>query len=114
MGFRIATVWIALGLLAAGACSPNVQDEAGRVPVTEGEEPATDIETALAEHTPEWMDVPGVVGTGIGLCEGEPCIVVYVAQRTPEVARSIPAEVDGHRVRIEETGPIRAQDTDED
>lgn len=114
MAIRWSTLWLALLVLGAGACPPNVQDEAGRVPVTEGEEAAIDIETALAEHTPEWMDVPGVVGTGIGLCEGEPCIVVYVAQRTPEVARSIPAEVDGHRVRIEETGPIRAQDTDED
>ena len=53
-------------------------------------------------------DVPGVVGTGIGLCDSDPCIVVYVSERTPEVGRAIPAEVEGHRVRIEETGPIRA------
>jgi hypothetical protein len=66
------------------------------------------IEEVLAERTPVWMDVPGVVGTGIGLCEGAPCIVVYVSARTPEVERAIPAEVEHHRVRIEETGPIRA------
>lgn len=114
MGPRSSALCIALGLLAAvaGACSPNVQDEARRPPVTMREEPATDIETVLAERTPEWMDVPGVVGTGIGLCDGDPCIVVYVSERTPEVGE-IPAEVDGHRVRIEETGPIRALDPDE-
>ncbi len=71
------------------------------------------IEEVLAERTPEWMEVPGVVGTGIGLCEGEPCIVVYVSERTPEVGERIPAEVEGYRVRIEETGPIRALDPDE-
>lgn len=57
---------------------------------------------------PSSPDVPGVVGTGIGLCDSDPCIVVYVSERTPEVGRAIPAEVEGHRVRIEETGPIRA------
>lgn len=70
--------------------------------------PSRTIEEVLAERTPEWMDVPGVVGTGIGLCDSDPCIVVYVSERTPEVGRAIPAEVEGHRVRIEETGPIRA------
>ncbi|MGH7573156.1 MAG: hypothetical protein ACREMK_15140 [Gemmatimonadota bacterium] len=114
MGCCISTLWIALGLLAAGpgACAPDARDEARRPPVTEPEKPATSIETVLAERTPEWMDVPGVVGTGIGLCDGDRCIVVYVSERTPEVERRIPAEVEGHRVRIEVTGPIRARDPD--
>lgn len=71
------------------------------------------IEEVLAERTPVWMKAPGVVGTGIGLCADIPCIVVYVSERTPEVGE-IPDEVDGHRVRIEETGPIRALDPEDD
>jgi len=110
MRFRWAALWFALGLLGVDACSPTVEDGARRAPVKQKEEPATDLEEVLAERTPEWMDVPGVVGTGIGLCDGEPCIVVYVSARTPEVERGIPAQVEGHRVRIEETGPIRAQE----
>ena len=77
-------------------------------PEETGDVPSRTIEEVLAERTPEWMDVPGVVGTGIGLCDSDPCIVVYASERTPEVGRAIPAEVEGHRVRIEETGPIRA------
>jgi hypothetical protein len=34
-----------------------------------------------------------------------------VAKRSPHLARRIPSAVEGHRVRIEETGPIRAQET---
>lgn len=69
------------------------------------------IEEVLREKTDEWMAVPGVVGTGLGLCDGAPCLVVLVARRTPEVEGRIPGEVDGHPVRIEVTGEFRARDT---
>lgn len=64
------------------------------------------IEEVLAEHTPGWMKVPGVVGTGQGLCDGRPCIVVYASSRTPEIEARIPAEAEGHPVRVEVTGRI--------
>ena len=37
------------------------------------------IEEVQEAFTREWMDLPGVVGTGIGLCEDQPCIKVLVA-----------------------------------
>lgn len=64
------------------------------------------IEEVLSERTPGWMEVPGVVGTGQGLCDGTPCIVVYASSRTPEIESRIPDEADGHPVRVEVTGRI--------
>jgi len=73
------------------------------------EEPLSEtrpIEVVLAERTPGWMAVPGVVGTGQGLCDGVPCIVIYASARTPEIEARIPATAEGHPVRVEVTGRI--------
>jgi hypothetical protein len=58
------------------------------------------------------MSIPGVVGTGIGQCDGEPCIKVFVVQRTTEVDRQIPDQIEGYPVSVEVTGPFRALDPD--
>jgi len=68
------------------------------------------IEQAQAEHTERWMAIPGVVGTGIGECSGELCIVVYVSEESAEIRDAIPAKVEGYPVRIEVTGPFRTQE----
>jgi len=69
------------------------------------------IEEVQEAFTPEWMDLPGVVGTGIGLCEDQPCIKVFVAGQIRQLRDQIPNEVDGHRVVLEETGRFQARDT---
>ncbi len=66
------------------------------------------IEEALRDHTDGLMSLPGVVGTGQGLCNGQPCIKVFIITKTPELLRQIPAEIDGYAVAVEETGEIRA------
>ena len=66
------------------------------------------IAEVLKEHTKSLMTVPGVVGTGQGLCEGKPCIKVFVIEKTPELENRIPDILDGYPVAIEETGPIKA------
>ena len=66
------------------------------------------IGEVLAEFTVEWMTIPGVVGTAIGELDGQRCIKVLVAERAYEVAARLPAEIEGHRVVIEETGEFRA------
>lgn len=40
--------------------------------------------------------------------DGQPCIKVYVVQRTPELDRKIFNRLAGYPVQIEETGGIRA------
>jgi hypothetical protein len=57
------------------------------------------------------MRIPGVVGTGIGLCGDTPCIKVLVVQSTDALQKAIPDSLQGYRVIIEETGVVRAQDT---
>jgi len=69
------------------------------------------IEEVQEAFTPEWMDLPGVVGTGIGLCEGQPCIKVFVTGPLQELEERIPNEVGGHRVVLEQTGRFQARDT---
>ncbi len=65
------------------------------------------IETVLKEHTRELLSLPGVVGTAQGLCDGKPCVKVYVNAKTPELQRNIPAELEGYPVAVEETGELR-------
>jgi hypothetical protein len=66
------------------------------------------IETVIERRTPELMSIPGVVGVGQALCDGRPCIRLYLSERTPEVERRIPAELDGYAVDTIVTGRIDA------
>jgi hypothetical protein len=66
------------------------------------------IEQANRTLTDSVIDLPGVSGVGIGECEGEPCLVVMVAEKTDELLKVIPSSVDGFPVVVEETGAFRA------
>jgi hypothetical protein len=97
-----------LVLLAGGmvACSSGAArggaGGAGGATVT-----ARSIDEVLAAHTDSLMALPGVVGTAIGLCEGERCIKVLLSDSTPATRSRIPARLDGYRVVAEVTGPIK-------
>lgn len=69
---------------------------------------ARKIEEVLKEHTDDLMAIPGVVGTGQGLCDGKPCIKVFVIKKTIELQEKISGKLEGYPVKIEETGEIRA------
>ena len=71
--------------------------------------PSAPLTEVLARHTPDLMRVPGVVGTAESrLADGRPCILIMVARRTPELARALPATLEGWPVKVEETGEIHA------
>ena len=40
------------------------------------------IGDALKDLTDRVMSIPGVVGTAEGLCEGRPCLKVFLAKRS--------------------------------
>ena len=65
------------------------------------------IEDVLKEHTDELMSLPGVVGTGQGLCDGKPCIKIFVKQLTPELVAKIPKSIKGYKVEAVETGQFQ-------
>jgi hypothetical protein len=67
------------------------------------------IEAVLQQYTEQWMALPGVIGTGQGICDDNACIKVFVAEMTPEVEKQIPGEIEGYRVKIEKTGTVHAR-----
>src|SRR2546422_3133510 len=93
-----------LVLLAGGmvACSSGAPRSGGGATVT-----ARSIDEVLAAHTDSLMALPGVVGTAIGLCEGERCIKVLVADSNPATRRRIPDRLEGYQVVVEVTGTIK-------
>jgi hypothetical protein len=66
------------------------------------------IEKVLKKHAGSLMKLEGVVGIGEGLCEGKPCIKVFLTRKTPELEKKIPASLDGYPVILEETGAFKA------
>lgn len=97
-----------LALLLAGCARSNgaAEPEAGSTesPAAESERSMT-IEEVLKQRTPELMRLDGVVGVGQGVCEGTPCIRVYIV--ADSIAATLPPRVDGYRVDPVVTGPIR-------
>ena len=70
---------------------------------------AKPIVKVIKEHAKTLMSIPGVVGAGQGLCEGKPCIKVFVIKKTPELVQKIPNTLDGYPILIEETGEVKAR-----
>ncbi len=65
------------------------------------------IDDVLAAHGDSLLALPGVVGTAIGLCEGEQCIKVFLADSSPVARKRIPDHLEGYGVVVEVTGIIR-------
>ena len=72
--------------------------------------PSKTIEQVQQEHTDEWMAIPGVEGTAIGLYEGKPCIKIFTSSKPQQLQNKIPSTIEGYPVIIEETGEFRALD----
>ena len=67
-----------------------------------------DINTVKEAHVNELMALKGVVGVYVGVLDnGTPCIVVMVVKKTSEIEQKIPKQLEGHPVRIEESGEIK-------
>jgi hypothetical protein len=54
------------------------------------------------------MELEHVVGIGESLCNGEPCIRVYLAQADSDTLNEIPTKLDGITVIKEISGSVRA------
>jgi hypothetical protein len=72
--------------------------------------PNKNLEEVLKDHTSGLMAIPGVGGTAQGLCDGEPCIRVFIVERSEELLSLIPAEIEGYPVEVQETGEFRKLD----
>jgi hypothetical protein len=74
--------------------------------------PNKSLEEVLKEHTVGLMAISGVVGTAQGLCDGKPCIRVFIVERSEEILSQIPTEIEGYPVEVQETGEFRRLDPD--
>jgi hypothetical protein len=72
--------------------------------------PNKSLEEVLQEHTNSLMAMSGVVGTAQGLCDGEPCIRVFVTKKSDELMGQIPPQIEGYLVDVQETGEFRKLD----
>jgi len=72
--------------------------------------PEKSIEQVIAEYTDEWMAIPGIEGTAIGLSDNKPCIKIFTSVKTQELRAEIPSTIEGYPVIIEETGTFHALD----
>ncbi len=70
--------------------------------------PQRPIEQVQEEHTDQWMAIPGVEGTAIGLYKGKPCIKVFSSIEPQKLRDKIPSSVEGYPVIIEQTGTFKA------
>ncbi len=78
-------------------------------PTTEQTMPKPDINAVLRAHDQELMAIPGVVGVYVGLLPDQktPCLKVMATKITRELKRAVPKSLEGYKVELEETGPIR-------
>ena len=104
MAAPIGRILLLAGALAACSRAPRLsgQGEGKGDSVA-----ARTINQVLAAHADSLMALPGVVGTAIGLCDGEKCIKVMVADSNAAARSRIPATLEGYRVVVEVTGMLR-------
>lgn len=105
---RASAAGLVLALSTSLAAPPLLANAQEARVQQEGAMTEKSIESVLDAHSPALMAHPEVVGTGVGLCDGSPCIKVFVIARSAELRQRIGAEIEGYRVDLVETGPIRA------
>jgi hypothetical protein len=69
------------------------------------------VKTIKQRHENRILDIPGVVGMGVGLSDrasGQAALEIYVTRHTELLRRALPASLDGVEVKTMETGEIVA------
>ncbi len=103
IGPMIAPVLLAGALVACSGSHGGAGQGGGRGATVA----VRSVDEVLAAHTDSLLALPGVVGTAIGLCDGERCIKVFLADSNPDTKGRIPPRLEGYRVVVEVTGTIR-------
>ncbi|AEA47435.1 hypothetical protein [Archaeoglobus veneficus] len=67
------------------------------------------IDDIRSKYEEELLSIEGVVGVGIGeAADKKPCIKVYVVKIDEKLKKTIPSELEGFPVELEEVGEIKA------
>lgn len=66
------------------------------------------ISEVLEQHTPQWMQMQGVVGTGEGESpDGMPAVIIMTNVSASEMQSKFPSAIEGYPVIIREVGDIK-------
>ncbi len=102
MRTRVMTLALATLLALAGCRSGDPNRKGG------ADMPQRDITTVMNAHVDALMATAGVAGVAIGETDDHtPCIIIYVVQLTDALRSTLPTTLEGHPVRIEESGEFR-------
>jgi hypothetical protein len=110
MARQIVIILLSIGVISAAGGLSGCSGSRTRDSEKGKRMPARTIEEVLKDKTDEWMVIPGVEGTGIGMSEGSHCIKILSSVNAQELRTKIPSSVEGYSVIIEETGKFRALD----
>ena len=75
----------------------------------QGTMPSKNIEDALKKGAHLVKALPEVIGVGQSICEGEPCIKLFLIKNTHDLEEKIPTYIDGFKVVSEVTGRVDAR-----
>lgn len=98
---------VSFAILSLVCAQGSAQELGGGVVSMERVEELKEIQ---ARHEDGIMDIPGVVGIGIGLTEdgADLAFIVYVEKVTSSVKVKVPSHVEGVPVRMIESGIFKA------
>src|SRR5215212_279222 len=90
-------------LVVAAGCAVGLLAHAGEV------DPVEHASEVKARHEGALLQIPDVVGVGVGLASdgSGPVIQVYAAEATDRVLRDVPDRLEDVGVEVVETGAIR-------
>ncbi|GEM_PF-1211801 len=83
--------------------------DSGKTSLNDTLKPVRPISDVLAAHTPGWMKISGVQGTGETQKNGQPAIMIFVDSLTQQLSAALPKEVEGYPVVIRESGTVHAR-----
>lgn len=107
---RAASVLALAGACLVLACAPDRAPGSGDPGAqTVGDTVSDALERAQARVTRKVIDLAGVTGTAVGMCNGKPCIKVYVEAASDSLRRRLPRSEGGYPVVVEVTGKFRSR-----
>lgn len=101
------------GIICALCLAMSVALSCGGAAIRDDHVTTNDLGPVVNRHSQEIMQIPGVTGVAVGALEdGTPCILILVVEDSDEVRSRLPTTLEGHPVKVLETGRIEPLEED--